>query len=353
MRKWLILALGLEFFCWPASVRGEILYFKNGDQLTGTWQRVQDTRLVFRSESVGEVTVPLGNLRTFVSARAAVVLTRRGEAFSGELSLLESGYWGLSANGGTRAVAPEDVVAIYPQETYQPKIERPPRPWTDWRGRGNFGYSLVRGDRDANNISLGFNATRLQPNLPGLREIYRTNFSTTMLFANTRTEGVETSANSVSTNLRQDFLFTPTNFFFLLAQADHIQAQSLDLRQTYGLGVGRDLIRSPRVSLNFLGGMTYVNELFVTERRQNAEGLLGEKISMQITSQVGLDHQLNFYPNLTDRGEFRLDATSTLITRLSNRLSFNTTMTNRFLSRPLPGRQKNELILTTGLGINF
>jgi putative salt-induced outer membrane protein YdiY len=351
MRIWLFIALVGLGGALPA--RGEILYFKNGDQLTGTWHRVQETRLVFRSESAGEVTVPVSRVRTFASTRSAVLLTRQGEAFSGELSLLESGYWGLAANGGIRTVAPEDVVAIYQQESYQPAIERAPRPWTDWKGRGNFGYSLVRGDRDANNLSLGFNATRLQPNLPGIKEKYRTNFTTTMLFANTRIGGVETSANSISSNLRQDFLFTPTNFFFLLGQMDHIQTQSLDLRQTYGLGLGRDVLRSRRITLNFLGGFTYVNELFTTERRENAEGLLGEKVSLRITPQMGIDHQLNFYPSLTDRGEFRMDATSTLIARISNRLSLNTTMTNRYLSRPLPGRQNSELVLTTGLGLDF
>jgi hypothetical protein len=175
-----------------------------------------------------------------------------------------------------------------------------------------------------------------------------------MLFASTRTDGIRTSANSVTSGLRQDFLFTPSNFVFVLGQLDHIQTQGLDLRQTYGGGLGHDVIRSPRVALNVLGGLTYVRENFQTEvNRSNAEALLGEKLSLNLTDRVSFEHYLNFYPNLTDRGEYRVDTTSTLSTRVSSRLSFNTTLTNRLLSNPLPGRQKHELVLTAGLGVSF
>ena len=61
----------------------------------------------------------------------------------------------------------------------------------------------------------------------------------------------------------------------------------------------------------------------------------------------------NFMDAATDAGQFRVDSTSTLSTRITSRISFNTTFADRLLSRPLPGRQRNEVILTTGLGFNF
>jgi putative salt-induced outer membrane protein YdiY len=187
-----------------------------------------------------------------------------------------------------------------------------------------------------------------------VKERLRTNYVLTMLFANTRTDGLRTSANSVTTSLRQDFVFSPTNFLFVLGQLDHIQTQSLDLRQTYGAGLGHDLLRRPSASLQFLGGVTYVREAFENAAtRRNGEGLIGEKLSWKINRLVTFEHYLNFYPNLTDTGEYRLDSTSTLTMQISSRLSFNTTVADRFLSNPLPNHQKNEVILTTGLGLNF
>lgn len=62
---------------------------------------------------------------------------------------------------------------------------------------------------------------------------------------------------------------------------------------------------------------------------------------------------LNFYPNLGDVRQYRMDMTSTLSAHLSSWLSLNTGFTDHFLSRPLPGRMDNEFIVTTGLGFRF
>ena len=353
MKFCLGLAIVLALFSTP--LRGGVAEFKNGDRLTGSLQRVVGGKLTLKTETIGDVAIPLEKIKSFTSGDNAVVFVKGGQAFSGELSYLESREWELKKDGSARQVAADSVEAIYPAEKYQPEVEgRHEMPWRNWKGKGNVGYSLIRGDRDAGTLSVGFNATRRQPDLPGLQEKLRTNFFLNMLFANTRTDGVRTSANSISSGMRQDFLFTSNNFFFVLAQLDHIQTQSLDLRQTYGGGIGHDLIRSRRAVLNLLGGVTFVRENFQTDvNRSNAEALLGEKLTLNLTERVSFEHYLNFYPNLTDSGEYRMDTTSSLNTRLSSRLSFNTTLTNRLLSNPLPGRQKHELVLTTGLGVSF
>jgi putative salt-induced outer membrane protein YdiY len=338
------------------TAKSEVVVFKNGDQLTGSWVRVTEGKILFKSEALGEISIPASKVKTMLSKTPAVILGKAAVAYSGRLSLLESGEWELRGeDGGTRRVSPAAVVAIYPLEVYRAKGEEVPfRPFHNWQGKANLGYSLVRGDRDASTLSLGVSGTRRFPNLPGFQERFRTNYLLTMLFANTRTNGVRTSANSITTSLRQDFLFSPTNFVFALGQLEHSQTQSLDLRQTYGGGVGRDLIRRPRLGLQFLGGMTYVREDFTgPERRHNAEGLVGEKLSWKISNNVNFANYFNFYPNLTDRGEYRADTTSTLSLRVSSRLSFNTTIADRFLTNPLPGKQRNEVVLTTGLGLDF
>jgi hypothetical protein len=343
-------------FCLAASGRPETVLFKNGDRVTGQWLRVNDGKLVFNAEALGEVTILLGKVQSFASERAAVVLLKNGQTVRGKLSLDASGDWQLKAEGTSRPVKANAVQAIYPAGIYEPRSpERSRKPWENWRGSGNFGYNLARGDRQAGTISIGVNATRRQPDLPGLGEHLRTHYFLTMLFAGTRSlDGVRSSANSVTSGLRQDFLFTPSNFVFVLGQLDHIQAQSLDLRQTYGAGLGHDLLRKRRSVFSFLGGTTYVRERFQGGvGRENTEGLLGERLGAQLSGRVRLDHLLNFYPNLSHAGRYRVDTTTTLSTKLFSRLSMTSTFTDRYLSFPLPGHKKNELLLTTGLGFSF
>ena len=44
---------------------------------------------------------------------------------------------------------------------------------------------------------------------------------------------------------------------------------------------------------------------------------------------------------------------ATLATALTKRLSFNTTLTNRYLSNPLPGLKNNDTLLLVGVGWKF
>jgi len=214
---------------------------------------------------------------------------------------------------------------------------------------------MVKGDLQAGTISIGVNATRRQPDLPGLSEHMRSNFFLTLLFANTQSAGgVRASANSVTTGFRQDYFFSPTNFLFGAAQFDHIQTQSLSLRQTYGVGMGRNVVQKRWLKMNLLGGTNIVNESFETGLNRNApEGLLEEEIKLGSAHRVSLEHRFSFYKSLTDSAGFRFGTTSTLSTRISARLSLTTGFTDRYLSNPLAGHTKNELILTTGLAFHF
>lgn len=138
----------LSILVWGSSAQGDLMRFKNGDQLTGEWQRVNGSTLVFKSENLGEVTVAISKVKSMDSARSSAILLKSGDAFRGMLSLLESGAWELKGeDGGVRHVAPGSVMAIYPLQTYYSKAGETRRVWQNWTGGSSVGYSLVRGER--------------------------------------------------------------------------------------------------------------------------------------------------------------------------------------------------------------
>jgi hypothetical protein len=59
------------------------------------------------------------------------------------------------------------------------------------------------------------------------------------------------------------------------------------------------------------------------------------------------------YPNLTDRGEVRMIFDSSVAAKLSRWLSWQITLGDRFISNPAPGRQRNDILLTTGIRLIF
>jgi len=62
---------------------------------------------------------------------------------------------------------------------------------------------------------------------------------------------------------------------------------------------------------------------------------------------------LFFFPNLTNGGEYRVNFDTTLVTDISRRIGWQITLSDRYLSNPPPGFEKNDLLLTTGLKIKL
>ena len=60
-----------------------------------------------------------------------------------------------------------------------------------------------------------------------------------------------------------------------------------------------------------------------------------------------------FFPNLTNGGEYRVNFDITLVTDISRRIGWQITLSDRYLSNPPPGFEKNDLLLTTGLKIKL
>jgi hypothetical protein len=336
----------------------EVIQFKNGDQLTGQWVQVLKGGLKFKSDALGDVTIPIDKLKSFSVPKAAVVILKKdNQAMRGDLSLLPSGEWQLASEHNVKVFAEDSVEAIYPLEVYEAKsLEQTVAPWRNWKGTGTFGYGTVRGELKSTTWNLGLNAVHKSPDLPGLTERWRTNFFLNSLFSSSESASNQRiSNNSLTTGLRQDLLFTSSNFVFGLAQLDHIETQNLYLRQTYGAGFGRDIKRGPHTQFSLLGGSTLVTERYYDgTHRQNMEGLIGEKIGLGLAGRVQLQHFFNFYPNLTSSGQYRFETITTISTHLFSHFSFNTSIADRYLSQPpQPSIQSNEVTFTTGLGYSF
>lgn len=350
---------GIRLLClalvWSEAC-AQVVHFRNGDRLSGEWVRVQDRKVIVKTNTIGEVAIPLDTIRSFEPQQRAVVSLKNGQILYGELRLNGSGEWVLTTGQKQRRLTAALFETAFPQARHEPKALRSVlSSWLRWKANANFGYSLVRGDRQAGTLSLGMNASRGQSDLAGLHDRWRTNYSANLLITSTQSSTGRITANTITSAVRQDFFFTVNNFFFAMGQLEHIEPQAIELRQTYALGVGHDLLRNPRHAISLLGGITYVNERLRTGgRRQNySEGLLGQKLSLSLSDRVKFTHQLNFYPNLSAYGDFRMDTTSALTTRLTRRLSFNLNVVDRYLTlHPVSGR-KNHLVFTSGFGLRL
>lgn len=351
MHRTFLVALILAVF--PAQAG--VLAFRNGDRLTGEWDRVQDGVLAFNSEAAGTLNVPLARLKSLSSEKPATLVRKDGTRLNGEITLLESGDWEIETDEGAQKIPAASLQAIYPRQPAPAAQSSDTRMFHGWKGTAAFGYSLLRGDRDGRTLNVAVNGNRKWFDSTGSRERWRTNYFLNILRSSARSSSdVHVASTSLSTGVRQDWLLTASNFAFLLLQFERIEPQNVRRREIYGLGVGRDVLRASFGGLSVLSGATFVRQQILTGAQgQHSESLVGEKLTLRLSRQVNLVHQGNFYPNLNTLGDYRLDANTTVVTKLTPRFTINTTCMNRYLSTPVPGHAKSELIVSTGLGIQF
>jgi hypothetical protein len=59
------------------------------------------------------------------------------------------------------------------------------------------------------------------------------------------------------------------------------------------------------------------------------------------------------FNNLSDTGRYRMNADAGATTQLTKWLTWNISLSDRYLSDPAPGFKKNDFLYSTGLGFSW
>jgi hypothetical protein len=344
--------------CAGISAQADVVTLKNGDRVTGTLTTVTGGNLELKSDILGDLKIPLKQVTSFSAEKPVVVLVKSQQTEAvvakGQIELEPSGDWQVTQNGKSSTVAAASVDMIMPAEAYQKVEEHRAKLYQDWTGGASLGYGLQQGNQDTKTFTSTINIVRERPAAPIFTPHWRTNFDLTTLLSNSSENGVFVDSHTLSTDVKPQYLFTANNFVFGLVEFDHISTQGLYWRQTYGGGFGHDVIKNSRTIFSLLGGVTYVHEKFFDGSwDDSAQALVGEVFGYQISKRVRLDHDFNFYPNLSDTGQYRFDTATTFSAKLAGKFSLNTGVIDLYLSNPPLGNKKNSITFTTGIGYTF
>jgi putative salt-induced outer membrane protein YdiY len=339
----------------PTAAMADVVWLRNGDTLTGTFVNVRGKNLTLLTEMVGSVNIPVAQIASVYIVSRVSALVHGQMPVIGTLSLEPGGRWKVTNEVGAFWMLPVATIeVILPADRYSSIVGHRARLSQDWTGTADLGYSVQRGTQQTNTFSSNLDAKRERPIAPIFEPHARTNAHMTMLLSNAADAGASIGANTFSASVRQDFLFATDNFVFGIMQFEHVGAEGLTLRQTYGGGSGYDAIVTSRTTLSLLGGLTLVREGFSTgDGQSTAQLLTGLKLKFQITPRMRLDHTTNAYPNLTNLGQYHFDTRSSIDLKLTNRFSLNTGVLDLYLSNPTLEGQRNSFSLTTGIATTF
>jgi putative salt-induced outer membrane protein YdiY len=341
-------------FC-AASALADQVILKNGDRLSGTIVKTDDDKLEMKSEFAGDVKLPWSAVGAIVSAEPLHIALKNGQTIVGVVTTKDGKFEVAAATGSVEAPKAE-VVAVRnnaEQDVYM-RMEHP-RIIDLWAALLDTGLSLTRGNSESTSFALTGKAARTAK---------RTKISlySTEIYSRSTLAGVSnTTANAIRGGARVDVNLRGRSFAFGLADFEHDRFQDLDLRSVLGGGLGYHLIKEKDRTFDVFGGLTYNQEYYSkpfrppnpSTTRKTAEFVVGETLATKVGRRATLSEQFNFFPNLSDTGDYRLQLDATAATKLKNWLSWQVTFSDRYVSRPLLGLKNNDVLFTTGLRLTY
>ena len=226
----------------------------------------------------------------------------------------------------------------------------------------NIGLALARGNSDTTNLNTGLNADR--KTLSDEIKVYTSSIYTTNGATTSGGPGGVT-ADAFLGGARYDRNLTPRIFVFGSGDFTHDALQNLDLRSIYSGGLGWHAINRPNTTFDLLGGVNYTRETYSsgatvgspngTNVGRNLPGLTaGEDFTHKFGPSTTFTEHFDFYPDLSDIGQYRFALDSGLVTKINKWLGWQTTFSDRYVTDPpILGTKSNDVIFATGLNIAF
>jgi hypothetical protein len=340
--------LRIAVFLLPGLLLADQVMLKNGDRLTGKIVKKDGDKVTVKSEFLGEVAIPWSAVTNISSDEPLVVVLPGGKIVSGKIKGSD-GKLEVVTPSGTET-SPLTGVGALRDGDEQKAFERLEHPGLLelWAGYFDIGLSVARGNAKTDTFTTAFNASR--PTRTDKTTLYFNEIYSTALV-----DGVSAAtAQAVRGGWAYDRNVGPRLFVNVFNDYEYDKFQNLDLRFVAGGGVGLHVIKTERNQLDLPVGVAYNRESYSTPlTRNSAEGFWGDDWNYKFSGATSVRQSFRMFDNLTDLGTYRMNFDLGSATTLKKWLSWQVTASDRFLSNPVIGRQRNDILLTTGFRISF
>jgi hypothetical protein len=321
---------------------------KNGDRVTGSIVKKDGNTLTLKSALFGTITVPWDQVDSVKTDMPLNVVLTSGKEEKSNLSTTT----GKVEIAGEQ-VSPADVTVLRDageQTTYERLLH--PGLTDLWAGTGTIGFAGTAGNAKTSTFTFGVNAAR------------PTNTDKTTLYfnvikASAQTNGVTAdTAQAVRGGLGYSRNLNKKIFLNVFNDYEYDKFQSLDLRVVLGGGVGYNIWKRERSSLSAVGGIDWNHEKFDPApmpafSRSSSEFYWGDDYSLKLSTRSTVNQTFRMFDNLSNGGQYRVNFDLGATTQLFKWMSWNLSFSDRYLSNPAAGRKTNDVLYTTGFGINF
>lgn len=328
------LALAALLLASPALA--DEVQFKNGDKLTGTIVSTAGDQLTINTSVAGTVIVNMKDVKTFSTDEPIVLKFKDGTIINDKVTAGESGSVTTAGNSTVKSqdVALGDLTAVNP-------------PASKWTGDLTAGGLISRGNSDAEQLNIGFDATR---RTDADRIITHGQY----LFGRTKdlTTGItSTTTDNWQANGEYDLFINKKLYGYGLAGVQKDRIADLDIRVTPGAGLGYQWIERPTLNFNTEAGIGWLYEDYSNDgSNEYVNGRLAYHVDAKVNDKVTVFNDFEFLDSLQSTKQFYTNETAGIRVALTQKMFAELKNIWQYDAAPAPGAKKNDLswILSVG-----
>jgi Protein of unknown function, DUF481 len=345
----------------------DLIVFTNGDQLTGTLERAAGDSFVFKSDIVGEVTVPADKIKELRSGGKFVAL-KKGETITrtskhpGEVTYADSAVTVADTSASAPEVVPvKDLAYLIDSVTYNKEVTSNPGIWYGWNGSISGGITLVESTQTGQTYNAAVNLVRLVPSVTFLPPRTRSTINvletygkiTQPLIPQTTPPTPDTVAktNIFHADAEHDKYFNSKLYGLVGASFDHNYAQGLNFQQIYGIGLGWTLIQTPKQQFDVKADVHYERQNF--QPPTLSMNLVGSSFTelyrRNLPAKIIFTESGTFIPAWNDFNAYSAIFGAGLQLPTYKRFSLNINVLDNYLNDPAVGFKNNSLQFVTGI----
>ncbi len=342
----------------PAKTPDTVV-FVNGEQLTGELEKANGDGITFKSTMAGEITVPWANIKTLNSSKSFAILTSKLKVTKQTAPQVPQGAITADAKTitvtgpkETKTVPVADASLLVESPAFEKAVNHTPRFTQGWAGAATGGFSLVNSTQNSTTFNGAINLTKSSPTVDWLAPKDRTIVGYTQSYGMTSQTGVPSVKTDIwQANAERDEFFTPRVFASGTAVFNHSFAQTLQLQQAYGVGIGMTVLKNPKREFDVKGNIEYTREsFFVTTQNANLIGSnLTETYVEHLVKGLLFNESATFTPSFNIPSDYSLQANANLIFPVYKGFGFNVGFVDSYLNNAPVGSNKNSTQFTTGI----
>jgi Protein of unknown function, DUF481 len=378
LRLLLSTALGLGFAL-PVQAQSapapapapDVIFFTNGDQLTGKLLREIDGSVTFHSDIAGDVTVTWDKIKSIKTSQQFAVVqqgqhvtrkTPNGDIAQGAVQVEDDQVKVTAPAGGpSKDIPVKSTQYVIDQDTFNKEVRGKPGFFSGWNGAVTAGAALVEATQNSRNFTGSAALVRAIPSVTWLDPRQRTLLDFSGAYGSITQPGtLGTKTNIIHFDAEQDWYVSPRFYFLVDAAFDHNYSQGMSLQQLYGGGAGYTLIKDAKQELDLKFDIHYERQQYfvtpgivppppLTPSKNLIGADFGDTYMLKLPHGLVFNQTAVITPAFNQTNAYSALATAGLTFPVYKRLGFTVGTLDDFLNDPAIGSKKNSFQFTAGV----